>query len=289
MRIGFISDLHIDFNRQFDFLEILSQVIADKALDTVVFLGDTSTGAKDALRFYDALAVKTKAQVRIVPGNHDMYVENLRRKSKDRINRESSAFHDSILFHKEYSLMENPIVTKHWYITGIGGWFDYSFGKRKPGNPPGKAANSIISRFFWPDQKVIHGGVIDYERDVRLVMKDIRMLQKSFEKEAAQGKKRCVVMHMLPIGELIRAYPIPFYNKLINQLGSERYRHFFEKNEVSLSISGHSHMPMKIQKNGIRYVNVSLGYTFQWTNPADAYGEISKILYILEDCGLSGD
>ena len=43
MRIGFISDLHIDFNRQFDFLEILSQVIADKALDTVVFLGDTST------------------------------------------------------------------------------------------------------------------------------------------------------------------------------------------------------------------------------------------------------
>ena len=283
MRIGFISDLHIDFNRQFDFLEILTEVIADKALDTVVFLGDTSTGAKDALGFYDALAVKTKAQVRTVPGNHDMYVENLRRKSKARINRESSAFHDSILFHKEYSLMENPIVTKHWYIIGIGGWFDYSFGRRKPGDPPGKAANSIISRFLWPDQKVIHGGVIDYERDVRLVKKDIRMLQRSFEKEAAMGKKRCVVMHMLPTIDLVRDYPIPFYDKLINQLGSERYRHFFEKNKVTLSISGHSHMPMKIQKNGIRYVNVSLGYTFQWTNPADAYGEISKILYILED------
>lgn len=283
MRIGFISDLHIDFNRQFDFLKILPEVIADKGLDVVVFLGDTSTGAQDALRFYDNIADRTRAQVRIVPGNHDMYVENLRRKNSAQINKESSAFHDSILFHRKYSLMENPIVTKQWYITGICGWFDYGFGRKHSGDNPRKAANNLISRYLWPDQKVIHGGVIDYERDVRLVMKDIRLLQKSFQKEAAKGKKRCVVMHMLPTSDLIRSYPIPFYGKFINQLGSERYQYFFEKNDVSLSISGHSHMPMKIIKNGIRYVNVSLGYTFQWTNPADAYGEISKIIYILED------
>lgn len=283
MRIGFISDLHIDFNRHHKFPEVMAKLIVEEELDTVVFLGDTATGAEGAIGFYDKLSALTKAQIRAVPGNHDIYAEKAVHLTADLIEREAESNLKKILYHPKYSLLVNPVVTKRWAVTGLGGWFDYSFEKNFPEIDFEKASQNFVSKYLWPDEKLIHGGKSDYRRDRKQVIHDIRLIKEAFDQEECKGKRRCVAMHMLPTKSLITKYPVPFYSKFTNQLGSERYRSFFENNNVELSISGHSHMPKKIVKNGIVYVNVSLGYNFQWSNPSDALEEIRKVMYVLED------
>ena len=56
MRIGFVSDLHIDFNRQYDFVSVLGQLISDENLDQLVIMGDSANGLQRNLRFYQQLA-----------------------------------------------------------------------------------------------------------------------------------------------------------------------------------------------------------------------------------------
>ncbi len=97
------------------------------------------------------------------------------------------------------------------------------------------------------------------------------------------NKKLLVASHMLPTKKLARQMPIPFYDRFMYQLGSDRYRQVFEQNHVSLSLSGHSHMPNRVVENGIHYQNLSLGYDFQWQNPSDALGELKRVMDILED------
>ena len=40
MKIGFIGDLHMDYNTHHDFLAEFTRVCEDEALDTIVFCGD---------------------------------------------------------------------------------------------------------------------------------------------------------------------------------------------------------------------------------------------------------
>lgn len=283
MRIGFISDLHIDYNKHHKFPEIMAQLIQEEGLDTVIFLGDTATGSEETLRFYDQLAALTKAGIRAVPGNHDIYASAKGKTEPEQIERESQENLRKILYHPKYSLLLHPVITKRWAVTGLGGWFDYSFAKGFPAVDMEKISQNMIAKYLWPDKRLIHGGRNDYKRDKKQVIHDIRLMKEAFELEECRGKRRCVAMHMLPTKSLVTKYPIPFYSKFVNQLGSERYRSFFENNHVELSISGHSHMPKKILKNGIVYVNVSLGYQFQWTDASDALEEIKKVMYVLED------
>ena len=56
MKIGFIGDLHMDYNTHHDFLAEFTRVCEDEALDTIVFCGDTTTGAFGSLDFYNDLS-----------------------------------------------------------------------------------------------------------------------------------------------------------------------------------------------------------------------------------------
>lgn len=62
MRIGFVSDLHTDFNRQYDFVTVLQQLINDERLDKIVIMGDSANDLKRNLRFMNGW--KTASQFR---------------------------------------------------------------------------------------------------------------------------------------------------------------------------------------------------------------------------------
>lgn len=283
MRIGFISDLHIDVNTRYDFTRLIPEAAQEQGLDILIFVGDTGTGAQECLKFYDEISRRMKTKIRVIPGNHDTYVWDLKGKTSREISKESTSLGNRLLFHPEYSLIKNPVITSNWAITGVEGWFDYSFHQKGEKADLDRVSHNLINRYVWPDERFIHGGVIDAQRNIRQVEKEITLIKKVFEKEECKGKKKCVVTHMLPTKDLVRRYPIPFYSKFINQLGSERYRSFYEQSGVKLSVSGHSHMPMKIRRNGVVYANVSLGYGFQWSDASKPLEEIKKVMYILED------
>lgn len=282
MRIGFVSDLHTDFNRQYDFVTVLQQLINDERLDQLVIMGDSANGLQRNLRFYERLEESISIPFYTLVGNHDLYVDHPREKTVAEIQEGSrNTYHklDSL----PMSLTKHPIKTDHWVITGINGWYDYSFAKNFSEAKGPRYADNFVAKHVWPDQMYINGNQISYRRDRLWVTQQIFGWQHQINQMNVTGKKLLVASHMLPTKELARQMAIPFYDRFMYQLGSDRYRQVFEQNHVSLSLSGHSHMPNSLMENGIRYRNLSLGYDFQWQNPGDALNELKRVTYVLED------
>ncbi|WP_343208055.1 metallophosphoesterase [Anaerolentibacter hominis] len=283
MRIGFISDIHIDYNRHYNFVDLMAEAAERKQLDYLVFLGDTCTGGSRTLEFYDRLAKRTAVKIREIPGNHDQYVWPVKGKTGEQIRAEARVNYHLLNTHPEYSLWKHPVVTKDWLITGLCGWYDFSFQKGYPNIDTQKYAAKWVAGGLWPDIRFIDGGRVNAALDARRVERDMELLAPILENPAYKGKKRCVAMHMIPTKLLVTRHHIPFYMAGVNFLGSEKYRAFFEKHRVALSVSGHSHMA-KIKKwKGITYANVSLGYGFQWRRPGDALAEIMEVMYVISD------
>ncbi|MGF2384724.1 metallophosphoesterase [Lentilactobacillus otakiensis] len=282
MRIGFVSDLHIDFNRQYDFVSVLMQVVSDKRLDQLVIMGDSANGLQRNLQFYQRLDHRLAIPFHTLIGNHDLYVDHPREKSVKQIQAASrNAYHE--LDNLPTVLTKHPIQTKHWLITGINGWYDYTFAKNFSEAKGPQYADNFIAKHVWPDQLYINGDQINYRRDRLWVTRQIFSWQHQINQMNVAGKKLLVASHMLPTKKLARRMPVPFYDRFMYPLGSDRYRQVFEQNHVTLSLSGHSHMPNAVTENGIDYRNISLGYDFQWQNPGDALSELKRVMYVLED------
>lgn len=282
MRIGFVSDLHIDFNRQYDFCDILAKLVQDEQLDRLVIMGDSANGRQRNLNFYTRLTQKLPIPFNTLIGNHDLYVSHPRRRRVDSIQRESRQTYFQ-LDNLSTALTRHPILTIHWAITGINGWYDYTFAKNFKAQRGPEYADNFVAKHVWPDQMYINGNQIDYQRDRNWVTRQIFAWQHQINQLQLGSRKLLVASHMLPTKRLARQMPIPFYDRFMYQLGSERYRKLFEQNHVSISISGHSHMPTKVDYNGIQYRNISLGYDFQWQNAGDALSELKRLMFILED------
>ncbi|WP_232365336.1 metallophosphoesterase [Lentilactobacillus fungorum] len=282
MRIGFISDLHTDFNRQYNFVAVLNQLIYTKQLDQLVIMGDSANGLHRNLQFYDQLAHTLPVSFRTLIGNHDCYVNQPRKRSVASIQTESHQTYQR-LDRLATSLTQSPIMTKHWVITGINGWYDYTFAKHFQEQKGQAYATNLVAKHIWPDQLYINGNQIDYQRDRAWVTRQILAWQHQINQLQLGSRKLLVASHMLPTKRLARQLPIPFYDRFLYPLGSERYRQIFEQNSVALAISGHSHMPNRLTYRGVQYVNVSLGYDFQWQNAGDALGELERVMFVLED------
>ncbi|KRM54001.1 metallophosphoesterase [Lentilactobacillus kefiri DSM 20587 = JCM 5818] len=263
-------------------MTVLQQLINDERLDKIVIMGDSANDLKRNLRFYERLEDSISIPFYTLVGNHDLYVDHPREKTVAEIQQASrNAYHE--LDNLPMSLTKHPIKTEHWLITGINGWYDYTFAKDFSEAKGPRYADNFVAKHVWPDQMYINGNQISYRRDRLWVTKQIFGWQHQINQMNVANKKLLVASHMLPTKKLARQMPIPFYDRFMYQLGSDRYRQVFEQNHVSLSLSGHSHMPNRVVENGIHYQNLSLGYDFQWQNPSDALGELKRVMDILED------
>ncbi len=282
MKIGFIADIHVDFNRRHDFIEVFKECVKEMQLEAIVFAGDTSNDYKEAILFYDRLKEALGIGIYAVVGNHDQYDLYAKRGGGEEVQRRARRNYEAITYHQEYSILLNPIVTEKWFVTGIGGWYDYTFAENYPDVNLTKLANKKSGGFRWLDKQYIDGDLNTLDLDLQKVEESLQELRKSLTDSQADGRKKCVVTHMLPTKLLARKKPSVFATSTA-YLGSERYRHLYEELGVSLSISGHSHHRKVVLQNDITYVNVSLGYNFQWGNKLNALQEVKNTIYILGD------
>ncbi len=280
MRIGFLSDLHCE-DRRGDMLDVLCAVARRQRLDCLVLGGDIAAGADDTLRFCDALSAALPAQLRIVAGNHDLYVDH-RGKTAAEIRAASAAFYARITYESAYSLYLHPIVSAGWYVCGLGGWYDYTFAPRYGKRDTARLARSRTARWFWSDNRRIRGRAFDHRLDEARVEEDLRNLGRLFAAPEAEGRRICAVTHMLPTRDLLPFPTLPVSRHFAPLLGSERYRTLYEASGVSLSISGHTHIPRRITRNGITYANVSIPPRLLWRHPLSPERELERVMYVLE-------
>lgn len=280
MRIGFLSDLHHERWRV-DLVGLLAKVAMRQKLDYLVLSGDIASGADAALRFCERLDAAMSTRLRIVAGNHDLYVPDYKHLTPAQIRAESAAFYARITYESAYSLLLHPIVTPEWFVTGLGGWYDYSFARGYPDVDVERLSRTRVARWWWSDNARVRGGCFDHRIDEARVEEDIRTLRAALTCADAAGRKLCVVTHMLPTRALAYRMPIPYYSHFLHLLGSERYRALYEELGVSLSVSGHTHFPRRITQNGIAYANVSLPNRALRRHPFAPEKEIERVMLVL--------
>ncbi len=283
MKIGFIGDLHIDYNTHHNFLNAFTRVCKDEALDVLIFCGDTNTGAFQALEFYHDLSQKVSTKILEIPGNHELYCAQKKRhlKKNPDLCFDADEYLELMLNHSRFSLFRHPIVYKDWVIIGSPSWYDYSLHRRYLSMDENTKQNFLKRN---PEYKYIQGAEADPFINEKITAKSLRLMEKQLRtiRERPQGNqlKICSVIHMLPIPELYKQSHV--FNTTIAFMGSKFYAELYQQYGVDMCICAHSHIRKTLTKNGTHYINVSLGHNFKWIHKTNLYAEILDTMYTME-------
>ena len=281
MKIGFIGDLHIDYNVHHNFTQAFEKLVATLGLDYLIFCGDTTTGAFQTLDFYDQLREKIHpCQILEIPGNHELYCLGEKKAKDVFFCMDADDYQDLMLLHKTYSLYLNPIVHQDWVIIGGPSWYDYSLYNKYDFMTARKRHHFLTKN---PEYKYIQDSQKDPHINERITQKSLALLEKQLStiRASENGAKKniCSVIHMLPLAELYPKKPI--FNTTIAFMGSKHYGELYDKYQVKLCVCAHSHQRMTLDKHQTRYVNVSLGHNFKWRYKTNLYQELLNTIYVL--------
>lgn len=283
MRIGFIGDCHMDYNSHHDFLAEFTRVCENLSLDTLVFCGDTTTGAFDSLDFYDALSKQVSTQILEIPGNHELYCTAGRNKraKNEYLCFDANEYLDLMLNHPVYSLCNHPIVQEDWAIIGSPSWYDFSLHRKYQ-----HMTDATKKRFLRrnPEYKYVLDSSNDPQINEKITARTLEFMENQLklirERPGGEHYKICSVIHMLPIPELYKQSHV--FSTTIAFMGSKYYAELYEKYHVDVCVCAHSHIRKVMDKNGVHYVNVSLGHNFKWTHKTNLYQEVIDTMYILD-------
>lgn len=123
MKLGFISDIHIDRgknHKETDFLNTLSAYINDKEIDEVYIGGDISNHYEKTIRFVEKLQALSGCKIYFVPGNHDYWEPKQERKH-------TLSIHDTFKSHPQSLLNKSLMVKKDTAIVGHIGWYNHAY------------------------------------------------------------------------------------------------------------------------------------------------------------------
>lgn len=271
MKIGFISDIHIDINKKYNILEEISERIKEENVDVVVIAGDISEDAETTIKSVEKLEELSDSLVYYVPGNHDLWSNDL------------TELPTSTIYEKYKNdtrcLVDNPVLLKGekgtFALIGDVGWYDYSFGSPEFDasdfermNYGNRSFNDVVRNSWTKDNR----GRSEY------------FLNK-LEDQMQQHKEFPMIMvtHMLPISEFTVSGAEKNWNYFNAFMGTSRLQKLYEKYGVKYAVCGHVHYRKEIEKRGIHYYCACLNYYNEWQNKAiGSEEEIKKAFAYIE-------
>jgi putative phosphoesterase len=268
MRIGILSDIHVDINQEAGkpVMEGLKAAIKDKAIDKMIIAGDMANDYQLTLASLKELETDTGVECLFVPGNHDIWNE----KHPDVTAWDA---YEWLKAHKG-NLVNGPrTLVGDWVAIGDLGWYDYSFGS--PEFTLEAFDRMQIDDRLWQDKiKAIWG---KSTREMHAYFYD--KLQQQLR--AYQGKKIILVIHVLPIQELTVQPPDRMWSYLNAFLGSTQYGELALEHAVPYVICGHVHYRMQKRINNTEFICNCLNYSDQWIEK-DPSLEIADVLKVIE-------
>ena len=254
-RIFAISDLHVDYRQNAEWLANLSR--SDFTGDVLILAGDLSDNL-DRIERSIALLAERFAQVLYVPGNHDLWV------LRDRDI--ASSFEK---FHRVRTAVAQGGGSMQSYRTGstaivpLFGWYDYSFGE---------PSEELRRRWMdyracrWPDEAT---------------EEDITRHFTAMNEPVAQRDTPLVITfsHFMPRLDLMPSFAPPKARLLFPVLGTDELDAQIRRAGSSIHIYGHSHINRRALRDGIVYINNAFGY------PREGRFTAKKLLCVHEDRG----
>lgn len=271
MKIGFISDLHVD-NQHYqisDYLKELAYQIRQQELELFIIGGDISNHYQLTLRFVEELQDLAACPVYFIPGNHDFWE---RKQTYQKI--DSLKIYEHFRQHPQ-SLLEAPIQLNGDYgLVGHTAWYNYAYYNQERFNLK-EIASGKYKGVTWQDKKFINWQQKDQEISkyfADLVAQDMRKLM---------SKKIILVTHIVTIPQF--TMPIPhrifdFYNAYI---ATNDFNEIYRNYPISHSLMGHVHFRHRHQEEATQYHANSLGYVKEWRSK-DMRKEIVASLVIIE-------
>jgi predicted phosphodiesterase len=236
MRIFALSDIHVDFDANAQWITCLST--QDYRDDFLILAGDISDSLRQLETSLITLANRFR-KVFYVPGNHDLWVDG-KQTSLDK-------------FGEIRKIMENCGVSGTvWHgemisIIPLLGWYDYSFGE--PSDEL-KAAWMDFRLCKWPQH---------------LRMRDVASRFMTMNLPLTRPANNIVISfsHFLPRIDVMPYY-IPVRHRLVYPvLGSDVLEQQIRLLRSDIHVYGHSHVNRRIPIEGITYINNAFGYPWE--------------------------
>ncbi len=238
MRIFSISDLHIDFEENFKWLNNLSAY--DYQDDILIIAGDITD---DRLRLKTAFKLLTQCfkHLLFVPGNHDLWV--FRRETKDSL----TAFYEVEKIAADYGIITEPRTFGNTCIVPMLGWYDYSFGI---------PSQSLYSS--WVDFRACQWPT-DFD------IEDITRFFLERNEKAFPSKRSSVITfsHFLPRIDLMPKFVPGKVRLIFPVLGTRLLERQLRQFNSQIHIYGHSHLNRDVTLEGVRYINSAFGYPYE--------------------------
>lgn len=265
MRIGAISDLHVDDSPEGVVADAVAAAAEGARVDALVVAGDVSSSWDITLAAIDELRGRCGVPVLFVPGNHDVWTKHHGGDSPEAIYARLAA-HPACLSGRVAALGPYSIV-------GDLGWYDGSLAE-------GRFSGEELFRMeyggrVWQDSL--------YARwELPAAGKALEFAEKLEGLLAGLDPRRTIVAtHVLPRLEFTVQPPEGVWTYFNGLLGSARYGELFSRKQVRASICGHVHYRRRFEADGVDWICACLGTPKEWRS-GDARTEAAAALAVLE-------
>ncbi|MCU5745297.1 metallophosphoesterase [Staphylococcus sp. SQ8-PEA] len=268
MRIGVISDLHIDRHPTLyteDYVEALSLQVRRKSVELLIIAGDIANQFELVNDFLKELKGYLNIRILFIPGNHDFWSDH-----------QSYSSLEVLEMYKRMDgcLLAHPhIIDDEWAIIGHTGWYDYSYASNKFSVE--RLARGKYYGATWQDKVRI-----DWPYEDRELSKHAAQLIEN-DLQSIGNRKAILVTHIVTHPAF--AVPLPhrlfdFYNAYI---GTSDIEPLYRRFPIRYSVMGHVHFRKRMTEKGITYICPCLGYQRQWRTQ-DISQEISDALQVID-------
>ncbi len=270
MRLGIISDIHVDMSRipEESVEDTLVRVIEEEKLDTLLIAGDISNDYQLSLQTIDMLCEKTQCRIFFVPGNHDLW-------NKEHPEMLHTQTIYEVLSKHPSCLIDSPVdLNEEYVLIGDIGWYDYSFGSKAYSRE-----NYLIGLHKerqWMDKKYVNWHVSDEEKTEEFYQKLKEQIQRY------PNKKIIFVTHMITDSKVTVSEEREGWDYFNGFLGSNRFADLWNE-QVAYVVMGHVHFRETWTDEKRTYICPCLNYRSQWMDDAkSAYTNIKEALSILD-------
>ncbi|MBM6614524.1 metallophosphoesterase [Desemzia sp. RIT804] len=255
MKIGVISDIHIDSNKKAipegsTFAKALAKQLNQKGIELLLLAGDISSDYLLSQRFLDKLKIETDCRILFIPGNHDYWSRKNGEENTQRIYE----------FFKQQpeSILEKPyIINDKWAVVGNSGWYDYGYADEE------QYSKEDFDRMkyrigAWNDKYYVHWG-----KENQTVAQ--WMLDKIEEDMEMIGDRNVILMtHIATHPQFVVPLPSRVYDYFNAFLGSPSYEWLYQKYPIKYSIMGHVHFRKTFRDEERTYISACLGNKKHW-------------------------
>ncbi|MDC7225765.1 MAG: metallophosphoesterase [Spirochaetales bacterium] len=273
MRIGILSDIHVDINYYEENVDKITPAVCDAVLnnniDVFITAGDIASDYEITLDVVRRIERASSRDCLFVSGNHDLWNEN-------HPGMTAMETYGAMAEHP-YNLANGPVKLKDgWTAVGDTCWYDYSFGSSELYSFEDFERRSNNERVWQDSIKAVWN-----RPDAEVNDWFLKRLESSIA--AAGNDDLIAVSHMLPIEEFTVPVPDETWDYFNAFLGSRRLGELLmSSGRVKYSICGHVHYRKHVVKNGIDFFCQCLGYRTEWKDNDDPFIEVANSMKIIE-------